>query len=231
LKINYESIEELHITNSEMPPEAMTEKFCRLDINMIIDGQLVDLEIQLNDEKDYPERSLYYWAREYSSALREGMKYLDLPETIVISILSFNLFDCKDYHSEFRALEVKRHTKLSDKMCLHYFELPKLPKTIDADDYLKLWLLLFKAKTEEDLAQIEKLEVPVMKQAISAYRHVSATSEFRELERLRFGAKSNEAAALSNAMEKGKQEGMQAVFALLEKGISLPEAKKKLKLV
>ncbi|MDR2733828.1 MAG: Rpn family recombination-promoting nuclease/putative transposase [Spirochaetota bacterium] len=31
---------------------------------MIVDGQRVDLEIQVKDEHDYPERSLYYWARQ-----------------------------------------------------------------------------------------------------------------------------------------------------------------------
>ena len=34
-----------------------------------------------------------------------------------------------------------------------------------------------------------------MKQAIEAYRHITATDEFRELERLRSRARHNEAAA------------------------------------
>ena len=63
LSIPFESIEEFVITNPEMPPEVMGEKFCRLDINMTVNGQRVDLEIQVDDEGDYPERSLYYWAR------------------------------------------------------------------------------------------------------------------------------------------------------------------------
>jgi len=36
-------------------------------------------------------------------------------------------------------------------------------------------------------------------QAIGAYREVVVSSEFRELERLRFEARSNEASALANA--------------------------------
>ena len=223
LDIELESIGEFTISNPEMPPEALGEKFCRLDINMIVDGQRVDLEIQVNDEGDYPERSLYYWARDYSSALKEGMKYCDLPKTIIVSIVDFNLFDCEEFHSEFRSLEVKRHTLLTDKKSLHYFELPKLPEIVNADDKLKLWLSLFKAETEEELSKIEALEVPVMGQAIKAYRHVSATSEFKELERLRFLAKSNEASALANA----EQRGMQQLFAFLSSGHSLEEAKKK----
>jgi len=209
LSIKLESIEEFAVINPEMPPEALGEKFCRLDVNMLVDGQRVDLEIQVSDEGDYPERSLYYWAREYSSALGEGKEYRELPRTIIVSILAFNLFACEEFHSEFRALEVKRQELLTDKMSLHYFELPKLPEIVSADDELKLWLYLFKAETEEDLSKIEKMGVNVMKQAIKAYRHVSATSEFKELERLRFLAKSNEASALGNAMRQGMRKNQE----------------------
>jgi hypothetical protein len=87
-------------------------------------------------------------------------------------------------------------------MSLQYFELPKLPKAVNSGDELILWLSLFRAGTEEELAQIEKMEVPVMKEAIGAYRHVSATKEFQELERIRFEASCNEASALNHAQWK-----------------------------
>ena len=212
LKITYESITEFTVNNSEIPPDVKGEKFCRLDINMTVNGQRVDLEIQVADEGDYPERSLYYWAREYSSALGEGEEYINLPRTIIISIIAFPMFDCAEFHSEFHALEVTRHTPLTDKFCMHYFELEKVPKSISKDDGLKLWLSLFNAETEEELKQIEALEVQVMKQAIGAYRHVTATNEFKELERLRSRARHNEASALGKARrdERKKWEGLVA---------------------
>jgi len=216
LGIRLESIGEFIITNPEIPPENYGDKFCRLDITMTVDNQLVDLEIQVKDEKDYPERSLYHWAREYSAALGAGKEYILLPRTIIISIVAFPLFDCVEFHSEYQALEVTRHTPLTDRMCLHYFELPKLPKIISSDDELQLWLKLFSAKTEDDLKQIEALGVSIMDQAISAYRHVSATDEFKEIERLRSLARHNEAAALGHARreaEKAEREKWQIVVA------------------
>jgi predicted transposase/invertase (TIGR01784 family) len=176
---------------------------------MTVDSRRVDLEIQIRDEGDYPERSLYYWAREYSTALGEGEDYLELPRTIVISILAFKLFDCAEFHSEFQPLEVTRHVPLTDKQVLHYFELPKLPEDIGPDDGLKLWLTLFNAETEDDLARLEKLEVPVMTEAIGAYRQVTATDEFKEYERLRSLARHNEASALRHARSEGRSEGYQ----------------------
>lgn len=227
LRIRPESIEQFVVTNTEIPPETKDDKFCRLDINMIVDGQRIGLEVQVDDEGDYTERSLYYWAREYSTALVEGSSYNLLPKTIIISILRFNLFDCVKFHSEFRPLEVTRHTPLTDKMVLYYFELPKLPKDLVAEDELKLWLALFKAETEEDLAKIEALEVPIMQQAIEAYRHVKATDEFKELERLRSKARHDEAQALYNAtkVEREKWQGVVAEkdAALTEKDAVLTE--------
>ena len=207
LSIRHESIKDFEVRNPEMPPEVIGDKFCRLDINMTVDGQRVDLELQVRDEKDYPERSLYYWAREYSTALGESEEYASLPRTIIISIVAFPLFDCKEFHSEFRLLEVTRHTPLTDRQVLHYFELPKLPKGLNADDELKLWLSLFKADTEEEIAKIEALEVSIMQEAIGAYRHVAATDEFQEIERLRSRARHNEAAALRHARNTGIAEG------------------------
>ena len=64
---------------------------------------------------------------------------------------------------------------------------------------------LFRAKTEEELKQLEEMEVAVVTQAIGAYREVVVSPEFRELERLRFEARSNEASALANAERKAEQ--------------------------
>jgi hypothetical protein len=97
-------------------------------------------------------------------------------------------------------------------MVLQYYELPKIPEEVSAKDELKLWLTLFNAKTEEDLAKLEALGVPVMKQAIEAYRRVTTTDEFKEIERLRSRARHNEASALGYArrMEREKWQGMVA---------------------
>ncbi|MCL2054893.1 MAG: Rpn family recombination-promoting nuclease/putative transposase [Oscillospiraceae bacterium] len=204
LNLAPDSIEQFEIRNAEIPPETLGDKFCRLDINMVVNGQRVDLEVQVDNAGDFPERSLYYWAREYSTSLQAGDTYSDLTKTIVISIVNFTMFgDYDGFHSEFHALEVNRHTQLTDKFCLHYFELPKLPvENLSKTDRLRLWLALFKAKTEEDLNQIEALEVEEMQEAISAYKTVTVTPEFKEIARLRQLAKINEASALAYAERK-----------------------------
>ena len=103
-------------------------------------------------------------------------------------------------------LETTRHTLLTDRLCLKYYELPKLPEVTDSTDEVKLWLALFNAKTEEDLAKVERIGGDVMKQAIGAYRAATATDEFRQLERMRADARNREASALGHARREGYRE-------------------------
>ncbi|MCL1875373.1 MAG: Rpn family recombination-promoting nuclease/putative transposase [Synergistaceae bacterium] len=207
LRIQLESITQFEIRNQEMPPEVIGNKFCRLDIHMMINEQQVNLEVQVEDEGDFPERAIFHWARIFSNALPAGGKYSDLPRTIVISIVDFHLFSCPEFYSEYQALEVTRHEPLAEKMVFHFFELPKVSEDINRNDILLLWLALFKADTEEELSKIEALGVPELNQAISAYHSVTASSEFRELERLRAKARHDEAQALHHAEKKGEAKG------------------------
>jgi len=114
------------------------------------------------------------------------------------------LFECEEYHSFFQPLEVTRHMLLSDKMGFHFFELSKLPVDVSGDNMLLLWLSLFKAETEEELDKIKEMDVPVMSQVINAYYIITASSEFREKERLRAKARHDEAQALYNAEQNAK---------------------------
>jgi len=55
-------------------------------------------------------------------------------------------------------------------------------------------LSLFNAETEEDLEKLEELS-HVMKQVIEAYRSITASPEFHEIERLRSKARHDAALA------------------------------------
>jgi predicted transposase/invertase (TIGR01784 family) len=212
LGIAENDITEFVITNPIIAPDSLGTKFCRLDINMKVNGQNINLEVQVEDKKDYPARSLYYWARCYSSALFEGGSYIDLPKTIVINILDFELFPDNDgFYSEFRALEVTRHTELTDKMSLHYFELTKLPEIekLDVGDGKNLWLALFSANTDEEMSKVEKIGGDIMAQAVAAYKSVVASDDLKEIERLRELAEFNERSARNYERQEGLREGLQ----------------------
>ena len=228
LGIPLESIENIQTINTEMPPEEIGKKFCRLDINMVVDGKRVNLEIQIEDEGNYPERSMFHWAKMFTSSLPAGNDYSLLPKTIVISILGFRQFGCKEVHSEFAPMEITRHEILSDKQRYHFFELPKLPDVdfIDTTSEKDLWLALFNADTEEELEKLIVSGGEVMSQAVEAYRGITATEEFKYLEVLRARTRHDEAQAINNAKRK-RDEHWKGVVAEIDARIAELEAQLK----
>jgi chromosome segregation ATPase len=97
-------------------------------------------------------------------------------------------------------------------MGLHFFEMRKLPRDLDVKNELLLMLSLFRVNTEEELKELEDLGGAIVREAINAYREIVVSPEFRELERLRREALSNEASALETAriLERRKLQGLLA---------------------
>jgi predicted transposase/invertase (TIGR01784 family) len=74
LKIQPESIKKFTITNSNLSPEFVGDKYCKLDFNMEVDGQKINLEVQVEKENHYPDRAVYYLAKEFSASLKRKSK-------------------------------------------------------------------------------------------------------------------------------------------------------------
>lgn len=125
LEIPRESIKKIIMDNVELIPDNYADKFSRVDLKMQVDDKIVNVELQINSEPDFTERTLYYWSRIYGSELKSGESYGKLKETICINIVNFNLFDCNEYHSHFKIMEKTRHEVLTNKFGIHFFELKK----------------------------------------------------------------------------------------------------------
>jgi predicted transposase/invertase (TIGR01784 family) len=207
LNIKFEDITQFEIEPTEIPPDAITDKFLHLDINMVLNGQLINLEIQVANQKDYPERSLYNWASVFANALPAGEKYAELPKVVVISILDFKQFKSKDYHSVFQVWENTRGELLTDRLALHYLEIRKLPKDIVGASELELLLSAFCARTVEDLESLRESVIPNMNEVVDMYWKVTDDTTFREIARLKEKAGHDEASALYYAEQKGVEQG------------------------
>ena len=75
LEIPMEEIGEITLDNVEMPPEMYETKFSRLDLKLTLDGRVIDIEIQITNQEDFKERSLFYWAKMFSKNLKAGDEY------------------------------------------------------------------------------------------------------------------------------------------------------------
>ena len=87
LHLNPEEITSIEITNPVEIGSSFSDKEFRLDIRLILNShQQIDLEMQVNDYHDWPERSIGYLCRMYDS-LEHGEEYINAKPAIHIGIL------------------------------------------------------------------------------------------------------------------------------------------------
>lgn len=211
LEIPRDSIQEIIMDNVELMPDNYADKFSRVDLKMQVDERLINIELQINNEKSFRERTLYYWSRIYGSELKSGENYDKLRETICINIVNFNLFDCSEFHSHFKIMEKNRHEVLTDKFGIHFFELKKIGKQPNKNNPMELWLQLINAETEEELSMLENTNVKEINNAIFILRKLNADENMRYLAEMREKALHDEVSAINSAekdgIEKGRKEG------------------------
>lgn len=208
LEIPLKDIKKIEITNPELVPESVEEKFVRIDVKLTVNDTLVNIEIQINNEGFFEDRSLYQWSRLFVSDLKRGQEYSELKRCITINIINFNMFDCGSYHSSFSLREDTRHERLTDKCAIHFFELKKINKQKpNTKDRKELWMQLIDAESEEEFDMLAKTNVEPIKKAIVAIKEMDADEELRELAFQRETALRDRASALRFSREEGLREG------------------------
>ena len=209
LDIPREKITKVVIKNVELPPEEIDQKFSRLDLNLYVDGRKINIEMQVNKESAYKERTLFYWAKLYSDDLDSGEDYSALSQTICVNIINFNLFDCENYHSHFMLKEKERDEVMTDKLAIHFFELKKVGK-YKRNKRMEDWLTLINAETEGDLMALQQnTSIPEIQKTIVILREMSADEKIREEARRREKRLHDEATALNHARKEGIEEGIE----------------------
>ena len=211
LDIPESKITDLEILNPEIVPEHVDDKFSRLDLLLTTGRKQINIELQVCAEKDYRERSIYYWARMCSSGLEKGNEYGDLKESISINLLGFNMFDCEEYHSEFKFCELNRHEILTDKASINFYELKKLEEKLTTDDKKILWLKLIGSECEEEWKMLENTRVQEISDAVGILHGMTHDARLREMARVREDSLHERAwymNAAKRAMKEGRAEGL-----------------------
>lgn len=210
LEIPFENILDVTLTNPEMPSDYADGKLVRLDLSVKLKKQdgtetLVNVELQVNSQSYFKKRTLFYWAKLYTSELNSGESYSKLKKTICINILDFNITDKQDYHTEIITADKETGEPFTDLMSIHFFELRKVTKGLDVNDRKAMWMHLIKADTEEELNMIKNTNIPAMEQAVQVIFDMSADTVLRERARIREKALHDEASALEAAREAYKE--------------------------
>ncbi len=209
LDIPLQDIKKIEITNPELVPETVDEKFVRIDVKLTVNDSLVNIEIQINNEGFFEDRSLYQWSRLFVSDLKRGQEYSELKQCISINIINFNLFGCSAYHSSFSLREDTRYDRLTDKCAIHFFELKKINKSKpNPEDRKELWMQLIDAESEEEFDMLTKTNIEPIKKAVVAIKEMDADEEIREKAFQRETALRDRASAIRFSREEGIKEGI-----------------------
>ena len=100
------------LKNTEMPKEFSEDSFSRLDILAKTDkGEIINVEMQRSDEKNMIKRSLYYWSKAFTGEYQGKRRYSELPRTICINVLDFNLLRDEDFYHNTYVIRNKANNK------------------------------------------------------------------------------------------------------------------------
>ncbi|MCI7797892.1 MAG: Rpn family recombination-promoting nuclease/putative transposase [Mollicutes bacterium] len=203
-----DKIKSVFIKNGDIEKEHLTDKFSRLDIKAITDkNEHINIEIQMKNEYNMIQRTLYYWAKLYEGQLKEGDNYSKLSRTICINILNFSYLNNDKFHSAFRLKDIETNDELTDIQEIHFIEVPKLKDNSDEKDMLVAWTEFLKDPESEKVRTLE-MSVEEIRKARQELVRISNDDRQRELYNIRKKAMLDESDALYNAEQKGKLVGL-----------------------
>ena len=205
-------IKNIELKSPDLEKQHIGDKFCRLDIKAKTDkGEIINVEIQVRDEYNMVQRTLYYWSKIYSDQLGESENYKNLARTVCINILNFKLLDNDRYHNTYRLKEITTNEELTDIEEIHFIELPK-SKEIKSEevnniDSLLKWIEFIKEPESETVRILELTDETIRKAKTQLYK-LSLDKKTIEQYRIREKALYDEISALENSREKGLKEGV-----------------------
>jgi len=143
-----EQVTTLALKNPYNPSDYLSGKISYLDIKATDDkGKWYDIEIQVAPYDFFGMRLLFYWAKMYSSQLKNKQTYEDLRKTIVISLINFNYFVDKEGEERYTRrigltdLDTKEIYDQTDGLELIFVELKKFQKELqEIHTTLERWI-------------------------------------------------------------------------------------------
>ena len=159
LHLRVDEVKSIEITNPIDLAGNVSGKEFILDIKVMLNNNtLINIEMQVANEHNWPERSLGYACREYDQ-LQKGQQYEETLPVIHIGFLMFTPFkNVPEFYARYMMMNVKNHNVYSDKLILSVVDLTKVELATEEDKAYKIdyWARLFKAKTWEDLKMLAR---------------------------------------------------------------------------
>ena len=173
LHLEPEQIHSAVITNPIEIGMAIDEKTFILDVKIILnDNIVINLEMQVFNEYNWPERSLSYLCRAFST-LNSGQDYNEVKPVIQIGLLDFTLFpQHPEFYATYQFLNAKNHAVYSDKLRLSVVDLTHTDLATEEDRryHIDKWAALFKATTWEEIKMHAQKDEYILEASNTIYR-------------------------------------------------------------
>lgn len=209
------SITSVVVLNPIVLGESIDDKTCILDLKVSLNNhKIINIEMQVSDKGNWPERSLTYLCRSFDN-LERGDDYLEVRPAIHISIIDFYLPHLTpEFYSEFQFLNVKNHESYSSKISLRVLNLKTLDdETVEKKhDDLYIWAKMFKAQSWEELKMAAK-QNPYIEDVVVTYHEMTEDEKIREQCFARALYEWDKASCIA----KGKRDGEQRLATLINK--------------
>ena len=170
LSMEPESITEIVITNPIREGEMVDDKNVILDIQVEINhAQIINLEMQVENLGNWPERSLTYLCRMFDQ-LKSGEDYKKVKKTLHIGILDYTPKDFpKVLYSDYYLYDLKTGHKYSDKFGIYMLQLNQLGNPEDEEQMPEIyyWAQLFKATTWEEIRMLAEKNETIKKSIVT----------------------------------------------------------------
>ncbi len=181
LHINPDDITQVTILNPIELGRTIQDKEFLLDIKLELNRRShINLEMQVINEKNWPERSLCYLCRTFDD-LNRGEDYLEIRSAVQIGILNFTLFpDAPEFLSNYYLMNVKNRKIYSDKFRLTVLDLTQKDLATQEDLlYLTdIWAAFFRAATWEELKMIANQNASLL-EAANTVRQLTLEDKIR----------------------------------------------------
>lgn len=144
------SIEKIELAGEKTMEIDVQEKGIQLDVYVKDMSRVFDVEMQVKNTKELPERARYYQGIIDVDQLKSGQPYRDLKDTHIIFICTDDIFGSGLAHYTFENLCLENPaTKLGDRGIKHFFAAENYDK-IEDDDELRNVLKMLKTGKAED---------------------------------------------------------------------------------
>ncbi|MDM0498218.1 Rpn family recombination-promoting nuclease/putative transposase (plasmid) [Clostridium perfringens] len=212
-------IKDVEIKNNDIDKDFIEDKFSRLDVKATTSNkEHINIEIQVKNEYNMIQRTLYYWSKMYSEQIQNRDNYSKLERTVCINILNFKYLKNDKYHNAYRLKEITSNEELTDLQEIHFIELPKFNEignkeyveNVEEMDALEKWLEFLVEPESNTVRQLE-LSNEEIKLAKSELYRLSMDSKEREQYNMREKAIYDRISALENSRENGIKEGIEKV--------------------